>query len=199
MVFKENGAKQRKDVSLSKEVAIALVQKIKAGENLWTSEGAKGTIEITMEDGREALLPRTTLNHWIARSNVVPELGIPLRTMLDKARAEYRASVRERRQNDMIEEAERKMQRTLRIRTNLPVVGMFGIIKNEKGEIVRRENHNLLRVQMDTAKYVTERLDSKHYGRVERGEHKHLVFSLADLRRAKEGSGQEENEPFHIQ
>ncbi len=64
---------------------------------------------------------------------------------------------------------------------------MFGqLVRNEDGSIARRENHNVLRIQMDTAKYVTERLDPDRYGKVDKTENKHLHFSLADLRRAKQ-------------
>ncbi len=185
VAIKENGKPQRADVLLSKEVAGALVQRILAGKTIFPPEG-RIAITLGEGEGRETfVLSTNTIHNWIKRSNVVPETGMTLRSVLDKARLEKRTRDRERRQENMLRLAEEKMERTLKIRTNLPVIGMFGVIKDERGNIVRKENSQLLKVQMDTAQFLAERLNPERYGKVEKGEHKHLVFSLADLREAK--------------
>lgn len=186
-VYKQNGAVQRADIALSQKVAGALVQKVLAGENLFPPTGVLELI-YKGENGEEVLdiLSCNTLHSWIKRGNVVPETGEPIRALLDKARADFRTKKREQRQQALVDAAEEKMSRVMNLRTTVPIRNMFGqIVKNEDGSIARRENHNVLRIQMDTAKYVTERLDPARYGKVERTENKHLIFSLADLRKAR--------------
>lgn len=187
-VYKQSGKPQRVDVLLSKEIATALSRKVRAGEPLFTSQGAVGELELILEGGEVLAIQRNTINAWITRGNVVPETGEPLREILDKAREGFRNSQREKRQKALVDMAEQKMTRTMNLRTTVPIRNMFGqIVKNEDGSVARRENHNVLRIQMDTAKFVTERLDPARYGKVEKTENKHLVFSLADLRRAERG------------
>lgn len=185
VAIKESGKPQRSDVMLTKEVAGTLVQRILAGKTLFPPEGY---IHVPMGEGesREVVEISThTIHGWVKRNNVVPETGHTLRDVLEKARMEKRAKERERRQEDMLRLAEEKMHRALKIRTNLPVVGMFGVMKDDNGNIIRKENSQLLKVQLDTAQFLAERLNPERYGKVEKGEHKHLVFSLADLREAK--------------
>lgn len=182
-----NNKIQRSDISLDKRVASSLVQMVLAGQSIFTSAGAKGRVELTLEGGEVVEIPRSTISNWIKRNNVVPETGETLRSILDKAREKLRASEREKRQNMMLNEAEKEMHRTLRIRTNVPVVGMFGVVKDENGNIVRKEHSGLLKTKMETAKFLAERLDPNRYAQQTNVKGSHLIFSLADLRSASQG------------
>lgn len=187
IVIKENGRKQRGDVALTKEVTSLLVQKIFLGESLFTSTGASGYITFDREEGQEPLqLAKATLNTWIKRNSVIPETGQTLRRVLDEAREKYRTMEREKLHKNLLNKVEHELSRTMQLRTNVPVVGMFGLIKDKDGNVVRKENHNLLRVKMDTAKFLAEALDPARYGKKTDNKHLVMTFSLADLRRVKE-------------
>ncbi len=186
-VLKENWSRQRSDVTLSKELASALVHLVFSGQTLFPSSGRLEVV-LSGDDGDKAhILSTHTINSWVKRGNVIPETGETLRDVLDKAREEYRTRKEAERRKMMLGEIEQQFHRTLRLRTNLPIRDMLGkTIAREDGSLVRKENHNLLRVKMDTAKFLAERLSPEVYGKKEKAESKHLVFSLADLRRAAE-------------
>lgn len=187
-VYKKNGELQRKDVKLNKYIAGALREKILKGETLYPNKGkGKHSLSYITEEGEEIreVLSVHTMRDWVKRNNVIPDTGVTLRDYLNKAREEKRTLDRERRAEALVNEAEKVFHRTLKLRTNLPVRNMFGQTIVEEGRIVRKENHNLLRIKNDTAKYVAERLNPERYGKIEKSENKHFVFSLADLRRQK--------------
>lgn len=183
-VVKHNNRIQRAHCELNKEVATALMRFVLAGGNLYPQEGF---IEVELEDGKTETVKRGTLNAWIYRNNVVPETGQTLRSLLDDARGKYRSMQREKRQEMMLLEAEAEMHRALRLRTSQPVIGMFGVVKDENGDIVRKENPNLLKIKMDIAKFIAERLDPNRYAQQTNVKGSHLIFSLADLRSASQG------------
>jgi len=187
IILKENRVKQRADVTLSKDIATALLQKIFLGETLFPPSNIL-TLAIEKQEGEiETInLSTKTLNAWVSRNNVIPETGKTLRDLLNEAREAYRNKEREKRQNMVIDIAEKEVHRTMNLRTNIPVVGMFGVLKDKDGNIVRKENHNLLRVKMDTAKFLLERLDPAKYGAKTDNKHTVMTFSLAELRKAKE-------------
>lgn len=191
-VFKKNGQVQREDIALTKEVAVALRNRALEGKTLYPKTGSIH-IQVIGEDGKEMAqtLSVGTYRAWIVRGNVIPETGMTLREFMDMAREEYRNRKAEERRTMMLDEAESVFHRNLRIRTNLPVIGLFGVVKDEDGKVVRKENAKLLKIKTDTAMFISERLNPQKYGKVEKTENKHLVFSLADLRRAKEGQRQE--------
>lgn len=145
-----------------------------------------------MPDGTTCKLSVNTLEMWITRRNVVPETGETLRDVLDKARETYRMEKYKAEQKQLLLDAQREIKRTLNLRTNLVARTMFGeVIKNEDGSIVRKENAQLLKVKMSTAHFVAERLDPETYGEKTQTKNEHLVFSLNDLRRAKQGNTEE--------
>lgn len=184
VVLKESGRQQRADVALTKDIAGALAQSILNGELLYTKSGY---MTLHMPDGEDRQLSCMTIKGWITREVVIPETGNTLRTVLDRARADYRAAKREELQKKLIADAEAVLNRTMNIRTNLVQRNMFGqLIKNKDGSLARKESSSLLKVKVDAAKYVTERLDPAKYGKVEKSENKHLVFSLSDLRKARQ-------------
>lgn len=186
-IIKKNWTRQRSDVTLSKELASALVRLVISGQTLFPSSGR---IEVTLpsaEGYKAYILSAHTINSWIKRGNVIPETGETLRDVLDKAREDYRTKKEAERRKMMLGEIEQQFHRTLRLRTNLPIRDTLGkTIIRKDGSLVRKENHNLLRVKMDTAKFLAERLSPEIYGKKEKIESNHTVFSLSDLRRARE-------------
>lgn len=185
-IIKKNLARQRADVSLTKELASALVRLVLSGKSIFP---LMGVLEVVLsgDDGYKTYCISTnTINSWVKRGNVIPETGETLRDVLDKARETYRTNQIEQRRVKMVEEAEKRMHRVLKLRTNQPVIGVRGVIRDENGDIVRRENVSLLRTQMDTARFVTERLASEHYSKAKKEESNTPAFSLSALRRYKE-------------
>jgi hypothetical protein len=88
------------------------------------------------------------------------------------------------------------LNRTLNIRSNVPVRNASGqAVIREDGSIVRRENPELLAIKLKAAQYVTERLAPEHWSKKTEVHGKHLVFSLADLRKAKQEMNRTEIEP----
>lgn len=192
-VYKENGEKQRPDVGLTQEIASALVQRIFSGETLYPPE-RKIEILLPDENGEEkpVILSSFTINTWIKRDIVIPETGKTLRALLDEAREVYRTKKQEKRREKMLDKVEHELNRTINLRTSEPVIGMFGKIYDKQGNLVRRENPALLKVKMDTVKFLAERLKPDVYGKVEKAEHKVMHFSLADLRQAKKEMQEQE-------
>lgn len=187
VAIKQNGRPQRADVILDKEIAGALVQKILLGEILFPPKGSLLLSLGTPEEPRDVSIPVNTVHSWVKRNNVVPETGKTLRDMLDEAREIYRTRKEAERRKMMSTEIEQHFHRVVRLRTNLPVRDMFGkTITREDGSLVRKENAALLREKNNVAMFVAERLMPDVYGKVEKTENKHLVFSLSDLRKAKE-------------
>lgn len=192
-VYKYNGKPQKASSTLTLPIANALRQRVLDGLPIFSDTNKENLPLMIEKDGEmvEYSLSIRTLNKWIARRNVVKETGDELRTILDEARQELRERKRRERRDKMLEESEAALHRVVRLRTSQPVRNMFGeVIKDENGKIVRKENHNLLRIKTDTAKFITERLDPHNYGKLEKTENKHLVFSLADLRQAHENREQ---------
>jgi len=186
-VYKKSGKAQRSDVGLTKEVAGALVQKILLGENLFSTRELVLYMPRSDGDGKTFILKANTLHSWIKRQAVIPETGETLREELDQARALYRTREREKKQEKLINEAEKHFEYVAGIKTKEPVIGMFGLIKDkETGEVVMKENPALLHEKTDVAKFALERLYPDRYGKVDRSVNKHLVFSLADLAKAVE-------------
>ncbi|EKD24306.1 MAG: hypothetical protein ACD_81C00058G0004 [uncultured bacterium] len=198
IVIKRNSGKQRGDVLLTKEIARALVQRVLSGETLYPSNRKIELLVGGIEDERAVVLSTNTLDSWCKRGNVIPETANELRAVLDKAKLDYRTNKREELKDKVVRDAERELTRTLNIRSNIPVRDRFGkVITNSDGSYARKENINLLRIKVDTAKFVLERLAPERYGKVGKVENKPLSFSLADLRRAKEE--QDRAEPGGIQ
>ena len=191
MIYKPTGERQRNDIGLTKEVAGSLVHLIFSGATIYPKSGY---VEIPDKEGKTQKLSVNTIKNWITRSNVIPETRRTLREVLDEARVKYHTEQREKRAEKMIDESEALVHRNLRIKSREPVMGMFGVIKDKDGNIVKKENPNILRIKTDTAKFLLERLDPKRYGKVDRGEHKVMHFSLAELRRYEEGLNKEKNE-----
>jgi hypothetical protein len=185
--YKENGTTQRKDITLSLGVANAIRNHIISGGKLFDKKGFI-TLSVKVENQNKPYKIKTgTLNSWISRGNVIPETGEELKQFIDKAREDYRIKMKEQRKDKIVELAERKISRTLNLRTNKPVRDRNGkkIIDEDTGEYIRKEDTKLLNTQMQVAKYALDRLDKVNYGKQAEKE-KTVVFDLASLRRAKE-------------
>lgn len=66
------------------------------------------------------------------------------------------------RRMNLLGKAEKVLDHTLTMETNLPVIGMFGpIVDKETKKVMMKEDHNLLRIRQDSAKFVSERLGKK--------------------------------------
>jgi len=181
MIVKKNGVKQRSDLTLTKEIATTLREMVLAGESLYQKGGK---INLFSKDGEKIALSVGTLNAWILRRNIVPGIGVSLKDYLDKTRVERRVIKMRKQQEEMWEKGQNNLEKALSMRTNLPVFNKFGqVVRDEDGNIVRRENPNLLKIQLDAAKFVLERLNSENYGKRTKIKDKHLAFSLADFRR----------------
>lgn len=191
--IKQNGAVQRSSVTLTKNICIAIRNHILAGKRFSRPEDKVEYIEIG-DNGEEIIktVGYLTANAWISRGNVIPETGEVFRDLIDSYRKELRNLKREKRAEKLIDECEKQFHRTINLRTNLPVRNMFGqLITNDDGTLVRKENHNLLRVKMDTAKYITERLDPDKYAKRPENQNNVVFFDLGSLREAKERAEQE--------
>lgn len=64
----------------------------------------------------------------------------------------------------LLSKAEKVLEHTIEMETNLPVIGMFGPIMVGKGKDRKellKEDANLLKIRQDSAKFVAERLGKK--------------------------------------
>lgn len=185
--YKENGNVQRADITLNMNVANAIRNHIISGGKLFDK---KGFITISVRENNQNKpykIKTGTLNSWITRGNVIPETGEELKQFINKAREEYRIKMEKQRRDKIVELAERKVYRTLNLRTNKPIRNKNGkkIVDEETGEYVRKEDSKVLAVQMNTAKFALERLSKLNYGKQAEKEQT-VIFDLASLRRAKE-------------
>ena len=193
VILKKNSEIQRSDITLTLDVASALVHMILSGQTIHPKSGLIEYYSVSNE-GEETLvkIKVNTVMSWVKRDNVIPETGETLRDVLDRARQTYRTEKEEKKRGKLISDAERVLKRTLNLQTNKPAIGMFGVIKDKEGNVVKKEDTKLLKIKVDVAKYVTERLKSDKWGKIEKSENKHLVaFSLADLRKAKQEKEEE--------
>lgn len=81
----------------------------------------------------------------------------------------------------LIKRAEQNLKEFVEMDTTQPVVTMVGVVKDEKGEIVRKENPNLKRIKADVTKFTLERLNkAKYAARTELAgkDGKNLVFTV---------------------
>lgn len=180
--------------SLTLDIANALISKIYEGEALFP----KGKdLEVVLPSGEKQVLAQGTVNSWITRRTIVPSTNDSLKDLLDKAREDVRSLRREQFKRAVVDTAETKLGRILKLRTSEVRRNMFGQIqKNEDGSIARKENPALLKTQADMVKFSLERLEPQTYGKLDRSENKHLVFSLADLRREEQRQNEAaENSP----
>ncbi len=183
-IIKKNGALQRSDVKLSKDITGALVQLIFSGKTIYPSSGH---VELDTGGEKPVLLSVNTLSAWVKRDNVIPETGKTLRNVLDEARVEYRTMIRGKRQENMLDNAEKTLGRINNLSSNLIQRNMFGkIILDEGGKPTRKENAKILSIKAKVAMFLTERLDPKRYARHDRVDNTHVIVSLAELRRAKQ-------------
>ena len=64
----------------------------------------------------------------------------------------------------MLSKAERNLDKFLDLETLQPIITMIGpLIDKETGEVMTKENHNLLKIKSDVSKFVAERLGRDKY------------------------------------
>jgi hypothetical protein len=188
VVLKKNNRVQRADTVLTLEIVNALTEMILSGRKVFSPKGYIQYISVDKEGKEKTVTIKTgTLNAWIRRGNVVPETGETLRDVLDRAREQYRIKKEDKRRGELLGDADREIKRTLNIRTAVPIYNKLGKpVTREDGSPVTYEHPKLLKVKVDVAKFVMERLNPERWGNVQKTENKSLhVFCLADLRKAK--------------
>lgn len=84
------------------------------------------------------------------------------------------------------QKVERNLDKYLDLKTKQPVVTITGVLTDENGNVVERENPNLMDKQLRATFFVAERAMRDKYGKVDRVEGKHLHFSLSDLRKQEQ-------------
>lgn len=195
-IIKEDGAKQRIDVELSEAVANALVERVLQGLPLYLDEGA---LELSTEGGIVEI-PRGTMTTWVTRGNVIPETGRRLRDVLDDARIEKKRIQREERQAEIIENGELALQELVKIpiTSGRMITTKYKTKRGKKGEApvyvpygkvetdFEGVNPKLAEAKIKALTFGLERLEPNRYGAKLDAKHTHMVFSLSDLRRAKE-------------
>lgn len=185
-VYKKDGTLQRSNITLTREIANALSQRIKSGENIF-GKGKFIILKLKDEQGQEYPFEmRTgTLITWVTRGNVVPDTGEALRDILNRARREYRLTKREEEREQIGAESEKHFAEVLKLPIMKPATTMFGKpVVDMEGNQVMRPDTEVIKTKTDVAKYATERLIPNVYGKVEKNEHKVVIFDLAELRRA---------------
>ncbi len=71
--------------------------------------------------------------------------------------------VEKTRRMNLLGKAEKVLEHTIEMETNLPVIGMFGpLIDKETKKPIMKEDANLLKIRQDSAKFVADRLGKKH-------------------------------------
>lgn len=64
---------------------------------------------------------------------------------------------------DLLQKGEKVLEYTLTMAHEVPIIGTFGPIKDKRGKAVMKTDSALLRIKLDSAKFVAERLGKAHY------------------------------------
>ena len=155
-IKKQNKAKQRQDITLNRETATALTQMALNGQSIFSKQAEKERY-ITLPDGSK--IPYRTVNSWIQRRNVVPETGERLKDILKRAKEEYRRRAREQREEEILDQIEEKFSEILKINPYYPAKDKDGnVVYDKNGDIVYDVDANLLRTQLNAAKFIWDRI-----------------------------------------
>lgn len=186
-VFKHTGKSQRSDVLLSLPIANAIKKRVLSGKTLYPKRGYFNIYFLEGGIEKTAKIKVGTITTWVTRRNVIPELGVTLRDFLNEARRQYRIDKNEQRVECLIEQAEKALSQIIDTNTRVPFRDVNGniVIDTGSGKVVEVEDPSLLKTQMDTAKFVLERLDSIRYAKKKSIKSYSEVFSLSDLRKRK--------------
>ena len=131
VILKKNNRVQRSDTVLTLEIAGALTEMIISGRKLFNPKGYIEYISIDKENKeKKVTITCNVIHSWVKRRNVIPETGDTLKDVLDRARLEYRTIKEEKRRQELLGDADREIKRTLNIKTRVPVVGAFGLVKD---------------------------------------------------------------------
>lgn len=184
-------------ISLTKEVASALAEKIKNGESLFTDEQYKTNtaIDLPLKDGVFVLKPMT-YNAWMKRRIVIPETNKTLYSVMMEARHDARMKKHEDEQKNLVIEAQNlvsSLQKlplgtlTRRKLKKMRVIeGGRKIQTHEELETIETPiDPRVVAIKQKGAEYVLDRLDPAYAKNAEKG-NVNVFVNLADLRKAKE-------------
>ena len=185
--IKKNGSAQRSDINLSLTIANAIRKHILSGFNLYNKEGYIELFIPEYNNTTPIKISSGTLNSWITRGNVIPETGQELRAFINRTKEEYRLKIKEQRKDDIVDMAERKLNKILNLRTSQVIIDSQGnkVTDEHTGRFAREENTKLLAIQIKTIKYVLDRLDKISYGDL-LNDGNPVAFNLSSLRKTKE-------------
>ena len=68
------------------------------------------------------------------------------------------------KRSTMLMKAERNLDKILDMETREPILAAFGLVKDKDGNIILKENPNLLRTKADVSKFVAEKIGRAVYG-----------------------------------
>lgn len=189
---------QRIDVSLTKEIANAFVERIEK-EGIVAENWREIThIELYLRDEEGDIIPfpklisKATYNAWITRRNRVPETGELFCSMLDKARETFELNKEKKERKEMIAIAKKglaELQKLPTMKDGKTIKRTTGFVGKSVRDLVEiTEEHGTFiesnRLKLDGYKFLLERLDPdfmpKQHDRMDVA-----ILTLADLRRYK--------------
>lgn len=187
---------KRVGVSLTQEVAHSIIKSILSGEKYYYSD--KNLIILREDNVREGEIsrsysfPRSTYDNWIFRNSIVPETGRTLKSMIEEAREKYAVIKRKKEIKQRVATSEKALDEILALPihyTSITRRMKRGV--NDKMMEVGRETRKDISAPLVHAKtkllsMALERLDPENYGKTEKTQNTHVVFSLADLRQHRE-------------
>lgn len=194
---KPNGDLQRADVGLTLAIANTLGQMVLDGITL---HPGVGKLKLVAE-GKNVELSRRQVNNWMTRQTVIPETGQTLRSFLDEKYEEKRVKRDQAEQNTIRETAQSALAEIVALpnhnemtETRLrPLEGepatqtIDGIVYEIRGKTIESGvNPKIVEAKTKALTFALERLNPERYSPRLETRNTHLVFSLADLARAKE-------------
>lgn len=208
-----DGKLQRTNCQLNKFIASTLATMVKRGQPLFSNEQWKTNAPLVLRNGEEVFEIRPfTYNQWIKRDNIVPELNVTLRELLDRAREERRFAQHEEQRTGIIREAQSILAQlqSLPLGTSTKLERKsfrYRMKQDNNGNIIDRHEFErtpssesyetitkdldpqIIEIKRKGAEYALDRLDP-HYSPKQENKNLTVVVSLKDLREAAERNKQ---------
>lgn len=181
--IKENGSKQRNDTILNLSVAYAIRNYIFSGRKLNPKQGWFYVYVDVGNEKKPIKISVPTYYSWLRRGNIIPETGQTFKSFIAEVFAEYRIEKNVNKIEQITEMAEEALLELVKLDPRVPLRNRLGqeVIDEVTGKVVMVEDANLLKVQMDTAMFILERLDPENYGKYVYKQPKREPVSLVDL------------------
>jgi hypothetical protein len=181
--IKENGSKQRNDTILNLSVAYAIRDYVFSGGKLNPKQGYFYVCVDLGSEKRPIKISVPTYYSWLRRGNIIPETGQTLKSFITEVFAEYRIEKNVNKIEQIADRAEEALFELVKLDTRVPLRNRLGqeVVDEVTGKVVMVEDANLLKVQMDTAMFILERLDRENYGKYVYKQPKREPVCLADL------------------